>query len=540
MNLKRDFDALSKESFDLIVIGGGIIGAGIARDAALRGFKTLLLEKEDFGWGTTSRSTRLLHGGLRYLRQFQFKLVREDLKEREILLRIAPHLSHRLPFIIPLLRSQPLYRLSLPFGMKLYQMLSSGKDIPAYRHLSRSDVSRMEPELGSVRDLTGGYLYYDAEVELMERLCVENVISAEENGARVLNHTLVTGLTMRSSTVEGVEVQDNLTGEKYQVKGRLVFNAGGPWADLVWEKMNLSATNRLRRTKGVHLLTDKVSTNALVLFARSDGRLFFVIPWQDYSLIGTTDTDYTGDPDTVHAGAEDVNYLVNEVRHYFPAIKQESIHYAFAGLRPLVASGSSKASNTSRAHRLIDHSIENGIEGFLSVLGGKITAYRGVAEESVDLIARKLGSNARCTTAETALPGAPAVLPHALKLAAQENSIPAATAAHLARIYGSRFAAVLALAKKDTRLAQPLGEGCPDILAQVHYAVNNEYALTVGDFLLRRTDAGLRPDQGRDAAFIVTQEMGRLLGWDSATQQRQLETYRSAVDLMRLFRKQIT
>ncbi|MDD5127308.1 MAG: glycerol-3-phosphate dehydrogenase [Dehalococcoidales bacterium] len=536
--MNRDFIALSKESLDLIVIGGGIIGAGIARDAALRGLHTLLVEKEDFGWGTTARSTRLLHGGLRYLRQFQFKLVREDLKEREILLRIAPHLSHRLPFIIPMLRSQPLYRLAMPFGMPLYQMLTSGRDIPSYQHLSRRQTLNLEPELEKVRDLTGGYLYYDGELEFMERLCLENVISAAEHGAQVLNHARVTQLIMHDNTVAGVEVQDEITKQNFQIKGRLVFNAGGPWADFVWDKMNLRAAERLRRTRGVHLFMNRLSRNALVLFARSDGRLFFVIPWQEYSLVGTTDTDYTGDPDKVHAEAKDVNYLVSELRHYFPAVESKDVHYAFAGLRPLVASGAGKASNTSRAHRLIDHRKEHGIEGFLSVLGGKITAYRLVAEEAVDLITRKLGSPARCTTAETQLPGAPAVLPQAIKKAAEESGVSPATAEHLARIYGSRFTKVLALARNDKRLAQPLGESCPDIMAQVRYAVNSEYALTVSDFLLRRTDAGLRPAQGLDITETVAQEMGNLLGWSDDTRKQHIEAHQAAIALTRLFRKE--
>ncbi len=532
--MRRDFDALAKGVFDLIIVGGGIVGTGIARDAALRGLHTLLVEKEDFAYGTTSRSSRLIHGGLRYLRTLEFRLVWQDLHEREILLTIAPHLVRELRFMIPLLRGKPLYRLTLPFGLRLYDLLATGKSLPSCRHLSQRETLRLEPSLADTEGLVGSYLYYDCAAEFMERLCLENALDAAEHGACVLNHAVMTGL-LQNDAVQGIRVRDVLSGEEYEAKGHIVLNAGGPWADLVWDKLNVGKTDGLRRTKGIHLLARKISNNALVLFAKSDGRLFFVIPWQDYSLIGTTDTDYSGDLDAVNADVSDVNYLLSETRNYFPGFRQEDIHYCLAGLRALVADEGKSASNTSRAHKLVDHERRNGMKGLVSVLGGKITAYRAIAEEAVDLVCRKLGRRVRCSTAHTPLPGAPAVQRQTIEQTAQASGLSGETVTHLAALYGSRFLSVVEYLRADERLGQPISSGCPDILAQIRHAVDEEEALTVGDFLLRRSAVGLGQSQGLDAVETVAQEMGLLLGWSNTERQEQIDDYRALVSLGRCF-----
>jgi len=531
--MKRNITSLPAETFDLIVIGGGIIGTGIARDAAMRGIKTLLLEKDDFSYGTTSRSSRLIHGGLRYLRRLEFKLVRQDMKEREILLRIAPHLIHPLPFIIPITRS--IDRAALPLGMLLYDILSFDKTMPSHRYLSKRETFDLEPSL-DIKNLSGAYLYYDCQVPFAERLCLENALSAAEYGASVINHARVTGILRKSDTVYGVEVQDTLTGEKYQAKGRLVVNAAGPWVDTITALLHHNIRPMIRRTKGIHLLVPQLSRHALVCFARSDGRLFFVLPWQNYSLIGTTDTDYHGDPDTVHAEVDDVVYLVSETQRVFPSLKKEDIWYTTAGLRALAGDSSKKASDVTRSHKIVDHEQKHGITGLISVLGGKITGYRAIAEEIVDLVCRKLKLEAACRTAETALPGAPAVPPENVDKLASEYHLPLKTASHLASLYGSRILQVLKLAARDEKARQPICPHCPDILAQIEHAITDESALTIGDFLLRRSDIGLAPCQGLDAVDKVAEEMGRLLGWSHNERQRQIETYRQQTALNLLFR----
>ncbi len=535
--MKRNIDALGKQAFDLIIIGGGIIGAGAARDAALRGLSVLLIEKEDFACGTTSRSTRLIHGGLRYLRMLDFKLVKQDLAEREILLKIAPHLVRRLEFVIPLLKTEPFYRLSLPPGLWLYNRFSHGASLPHSYHLSAAETVALEPSLKNTDGLVGAYLYYDAQVAYAERLCIENLTAAAAKGAVIINHASVTGLVFQDNTVSGVRIKDEISGAEYQADGRIVLNATGPWTADILHQFEAGRGYTIRKTKGVHLITDKISNNALVLFAKSDGRLFFVIPWLDYTLVGTTDTDYSDDLDKVYADKSDVDYLVSELSHYFPDFKRENIHSTYASLRPLVPKNNKSASDNSRAHRLVDHEQQDGTKGLLSILGGKNTAYRGIAEEAVDLINHKLGRNEVCTTAQTPLPGAPDVTPAEHQKAALAGGLPVATVTHLASIYGSRMGEVLKYIDEDKRLSKPISGSGPDILAQIKHAVHEEEALSVSDFMLRRSLIGLRPDQGLDAVDTVAREMAALLSWNSTQVQKQSADYHSTIALGQLYKQ---
>jgi len=536
--MKRDFSSISKDTFDLILIGGGIIGAGVARDAALRGLNVLLLEKDDFACGTTSGSTRLIHGGLRYLRMLDFKLVHQDLHEREILLKIAPHLVHRLEFVIPLIKTEPFYRITLPFGLWLYNRFSHGASLPSSYHLSAKKTLELEPCLYNTAGLAGSYLYYDAQVAYTERLCLENLLDAAAHGAVINNHTPVTSLIMKENIISGVRFNDALPGREYQANGRIILNTTGPWADQILHQIEAGNQYNIRKTKGIHLVTNKLSNNALVLFAKSDGRLFFIIPWLGYSLIGTTDTDYHGDPDKVYAEKSDVDYLVSELRHYFPNFKRENIHYTYAGLRPLVPKNKKSASDTSRAHRLIDHERQDGVKGFLSILGGKNTAYRGIAEEAVNLIMKKLGKKSTCITANTPLPGAPEVSRTEIEKMSRENDIPVETVGHLAEIYGSQMKNVLSYIRTDKRLGNPISAGGRDILAQIKHAVLEEEAVSVNDFIFRRSLIGMRPDQGRDAIDTVIQEMGYYLNWNETEKRNQAAAFQHKAALGHLYKKQ--
>jgi glycerol-3-phosphate dehydrogenase len=538
--MKRYFGDLSKKSFDLIVIGGGIIGTGIARDAALRGLDTLLVEKEDFAFGTTSRSTRLIHGGLRYLRMLEFKLVWQDLHEREILLHIAPHLVKKLEFCIPLLQSEPIYRMSLPIGLCLYDIMSSGKSIPSRKHLSRIDTLKIEPTLANATGLVGSFLFYDCQAQNMERLCLENAVSAYNKGACILNHAEATDFIIEENSVKGIQLKDKITGYKFSPRGRMIVNAGGPWANIVWDKLNFRQNFNLRRTKGVHLVTRKIANHALVLFTKSDGRLFFIIPWNDNSLIGTTDTDYSGDIECVYANKSDTEYLVSETQNYFPQFRQEDVYYTMAGLRPLVSSGEKAESNTSRAHKLIDHERRDKVKGLISIMGGKITAYRAIAEETVDLVCQKLQMTVPCITAQTPLPGAPGINQQQAVQIAQENSLSVEAITHLASIYGSRLLQVLELVKVDSQKGNFVSPGYPDILAQIKYAVNEEEALTVSDFMLRRSCMGLGQTQGEEAIAAVASEMKDLLNWSHTETQQQIRDYKDSIALNQNFRKEIS
>ena len=531
--MKRDFKAVAGKTFDVIVIGGGIVGAGIARDTTLRGLDTLLLEKEDFGSGTTSRSTRLIHGGLRYLRQLEFGLVRQDLSEREVLLRIAPHLVHPLSFFIPIPNLS--LNVAMLLGTTLYDVISYDKTLPNHRYLNKGKTLAEEPGL-RVKGLQGSYVYSDCAIPLTERLNWETALSAAEGGATVVNHARVTNILREGVRVTGVEVRDEISGEVLQARGRLVVNAAGQWVDTIKEMLFKDRPPYLRRTKGAHIMIPEVSKHALVLFSPVDGRLFFVIPWEGYSLVGTTDTDYKDNLDAVYATREDVDYILEGLHLAYPDVKIDDVYYAYAGLRSLALKPGKSASDTSRSHVIIDHSKRDHLEGLVTILGGKITAYREVAEDATDLACRKLGNRARCITGEKGLPGAPALGPKEIAGLAEKERLSGDTVAHLARIYGSRAREVLALAGRDIAGLRPLSAGGPDIVAQVWHAVKNEICMTVSDFMLRRSVTGLRKDLGADAVPAVAGEMQKLLGWSDEEKGRQVQAHNATAAMARRFR----
>jgi len=527
------WEALSQRHFDMIVIGGGVIGAGVARDAALRGLSVALLEKEDFGAGTSSRPTRLIHGGLRYLEMLDFKLVREDLKEREILLRTAPHLVRPLPFLVPYYERSRLYAAKLKAGMMLYDALSYDKSLPRHRVLSRAQALAAEPAL-SPDGLSGGALYYDAQVELTERLCVENALAAAEHGATLITHATVVDLLRQNGDVVGVTARDNLEGGVYTVRGSVTINASGPWLDDLVGKATPGKT-LLRRTKGVHLATPPASTNALVLFAGRDNRLFFVVPWMGLSWVGTTDTDFTGDPATARATPEDVAYLLDAVRRYVPGGHWDTVYYTQAGVRSLIKVEGVAESAVSRRHQIYDHA-RDGAGGLLSLVGGKLTAYRGIAADLVDAACARLGRKLPCRTATLPLPGGrlgnvEAIVAGRIEPGASAAGLSPATVRHLASVYGSRYGRVVALCAQDPSLARPLCAHGPTVLGEVVVAVRDEMALTLSDVLLRRLGVAFRTCRGLDCAPAVAAQMAGLLGWDAARTSAEVAAYEQQVHL---------
>lgn len=531
--MKRDFNSIPGKTYDVIVIGGGIVGAGIARDTTLRGLDTLLLEKEDFGSGTTSRSTRLIHGGLRYLRQLEFGLVRQDLSEREVLLRIAPHLVHPLSFFIPIPNLS--LNIAMALGTTLYDVISFDKTLPNHTYLGKKKTLSEEPGL-RVQGLQGSYVYSDCAIPLTERLNFETALSACENGATVVNHARVTNLIREGDRISGVEVKDEITGEVVKARGKMIVNAAGHWVDSIKDMLFPAKPPYLRRTKGVHLVIPKVSNHALVLFSPVDGRLFFIIPWEGYSLVGTTDTDYRDNLDAVYATREDVEYILEGLHLAYPDVKIDDVYYAYAGLRSLALRPGKSASDTSRSHELIDHSKRDKLDGLVTVLGGKITAYREVAKDAADLACKKLGNKAACTTGVKPLPGAPALGQEEIDWLAQKECLPGETVKHLALLYGSRCRDVIRLAGPDKACLQQISGGGPDIVAQIRYAVNNEMCMTVSDFMLRRSVVGLRSDQGSDAVMTVANEMQKLLDWSAGEKDRQVQAHKSVASMTQRFR----
>lgn len=519
----------SHTRFDLLIVGGGMIGAGVARDAALRGLQVALFERADFGGGTTAGSTRLIHGGLRYLERLHLRLVRMDLREREALLRIAPHLVKPLEFLVPLYDRRLAYRWKLELGMLLYDLLSLDKSLPRHRWLTREEVMRAEPHL-LARGLQGAAAYYDAQVELPERLCLENLIDAREHGAQAFNYAEVTGARHRGGRITGLRVRDVLGGEEVEVGGRLVVNAAGPWLDRVAGRLAPSAPRRVRTTKGIHLACPSVNRRALVLSSPVDGRLFFAIPWLGYTWIGTTDTDFPDEPGQARATVEDVEYLMRSARAFLPGLDPGRIFFTTAGVRALVMDEGSESA-VSREHRVVDEAA-SGAPGLLSVVGGKITGYRAIAEEVTDLVCRRLGASRPCRTRDTPLPGARTA---GLPLPPVPGVSPA-TVDHLVALYGSRAGEVLRLAAANPALAQPLAADTPDIAAQVVFAVRAEQCLRVSDFLLRRTRLGFGPDQGVHALLPVAALMASEMGWSDARRDSETEAHRARMARTQAFR----
>ncbi len=533
----RRLAELAGPPFDVLIVGGGILGAGIARDAARRGLRTALIEQEDFGCGTSSRPSRLIHGGLRYLERFHFGLVRTDLREREILLRVAPHLVIPLPFLLPMYRRGPLFRAKLRAGMQLYDWLSFDKSLPPRQWLPRGAALAAEPALNADR-LQGAWRFYDAQVPLVERLVMENVLDAAAHGACVVNHVRARGWLREGTRVVGAQAEDRIGGRGLEIRAALTINATGPWLDLTAAPWRDRRRPLLRLAKGIHLVTPSITQNAHVLFAGTDQRLFFVLPWLGYSLVGTTDTDFSGDPTTAAAAADDVGYLLQAVRQAFPAADLE-VHYALAGIRSLARVESLRPGQVPRKHTLVDHGRQEGVPGVLSVIGGKLTAYRAIAEEVVDWACARLHRPVPADTMRSSLPGAGIGDPRAFRAElfarARALGLEEVQGEHLVRVYGARSAEVLALAQGTPALRARLHPGHPDIAAQVVHAVEREWAVTLSDFLLRRSPLGLMADQALGPARQIAGRMGELLRWDSAEQERQVERYREVVGAMRRF-----
>jgi glycerol-3-phosphate dehydrogenase len=527
----RRLQEASERGFDLVIIGGGIVGAGIARDAAMRGLSTALFEKEDFGGGTTAGSTRLIHGGLRYLEMFDFGLVRLDLKERETLLRIAPHLVKPLEFLVPFYDEGLFNRLKIKAGMVLYDFLSFDKSLPRHRFMNAEEALAQEPHLRR-EGLRGAASFYDAQAYSPERLCIENLIDARKQGAIVYNYAEVTGALREGAAVVGVRVRDALDAgaPEIKVRARVVINASGPWFDGVNGRLTGAPARRIRTTKGIHVTCPQMINRAMALTSPIDGRLFFVIPWLGYSWIGTTDTDFPDDPGQARATCDDVDYIIRSAQAYFPEMDPDCVIFSNAGVRALVMAEGSESS-VSRMHRIVDGAAE-GAPGLISVLGGKLTGYRAVAEEATDMACRRLGTKQQCATAATPLPGAC----NAGVESAAPPGVDAETADHLRGLYGARAGEVLQLAADDDRLRGRLTAHAPDIAAQVVFAVRNEQCVRAADFIWRRTLLGFSRDQGRSALASIAELMAEELRWSPAQKAAEIAACRRILDRTQAFR----
>ncbi|MFC5828407.1 glycerol-3-phosphate dehydrogenase/oxidase [Nonomuraea insulae] len=512
-----------QHDFDLLVIGGGVNGLGIAWDAADRGLSVLVIDKGDWGSGTSSWSSRMIHGGLKYLDNLEVGLVRESLRDREWLLRGAPHLVAPLLFALPFYRGNSHHRLVLRAGMVLYDVLSFDKSLPAHRTYGRRKTAARLPGL-SLDGLQGAAVYYDAQVEYAERLCVEIMLAARAAGAATLNYAESTRLRVERGRVTGASVRDLLTGTDHEVTARFTVNVAGPWADSVLSG-SLPAPERLiGGTKGTHLVVEPfpgAPPCAMYYEALSDGRPLMVIPWLGRYLIGSTDERFEGDPGTVTANQGEIDYILTETNRLFPTanLTEDDILYTYTGVRPLPFAPSGAPGDITRKHILHDHRPQ--LDGLLSIVGGKLTTFRTLAEHAVDEVGARLGRKTASRTRKLDLPGRP---PEEFRFE-QESELPAAEARRLVRVYGARARLATDLISSSETLSRTVAPSIGLRAGEVVFTIREEEAVSLADVLARRTMIGLEPDLGQGAMDAVAAVCAAELGWDEAETTRQKAAY---------------
>ncbi len=490
--MQRDLARLSDQRFDLLVVGGGITGVCVARDAARRGLKVALAERNDFACATSAHNSKLIHGGLRYLRNLEFGLVRESLRERRIWQRIAPGLVHPLPFLLPLYGGGWKARAMVSAGLTLYDLLSFDRNrlsdpaqhLPGHRWIDANVALAREPLLDA-SGFEGAFEYHDAQMQSPERLALACVMDAAHNGAVVANHLLAEKLLLRNGRVEGASVADTLSGTRLDIRADLTLIAVGPWADIFLARaLGKPASHRLIRSKGIHLIVPEMTRTAALTVA-ADGGHFFVLPWRGHSLLGTTDTAFDGSPEDVGVTERDISDFLAVVNVHLPGARLDrgQVRHFYAGLRPLVDDGARDTYAASRRAEVIDHGKDDGVDGLFSAIGGKWTTSRHLAETVLDVIVAKLGKAARpCTTATSPL-------------------LPPLAGAALA-LQGGQIESV------------------------VTGAVRQEMAMTLEDVVMRRTDAGGLGDPGPAVLEQLAAIMANELGWSETRKSKEIEAVR--------------
>jgi glycerol-3-phosphate dehydrogenase len=528
---------LGQRRFDVLVIGGGITGAGIARDAARRGLDVALVERDDFASGTSSRSSRLVHGGVRYLEYGHLRLVFESSHERRVLLRLAPHLVRPLQFTWPVYEGARIPLWKLRAGLLLYDLLALFRNVAPHHGLSAAGIAEAEPMLSRTA-LTGGAQYFDAATD-DTRLTLATLLDAAVSGATVLNHAEVTALRLDAGRACGVTVTDRLGGQALDVSASCVVNATGPWTDGVRRMEDETATPAVLGSKGVHIAVpaSRVGNRGAVTLLASDGRVMFVLPAGTCTIIGTTETETHETPDQVRATRADVEYLLASANRAFPAasLTGDDVIAAWAGIRPLAAMAHSGDANSASR----EHLIATGPRGVITVTGGKLTTYRVVARDVVDATFRALGRRAPRDRSDAFPLAGGDVRDLPAELAAARAATGADdVACWMVQAYGGAWHQVWARAQEDntlgTAMSARLVKGLPYIAAEVVHAVEAELACTIADVLVRRMHLAFETrDHGASVAPRIAALMAPLLGWTDRGVERALAEY--AAEIQRLF-----
>lgn len=522
------WERLSSKEFEVLVVGGGVTGAGVALDAATRGLTTALVEQRDFASGTSSRSSKLFHGGLRYLEQMNFELVREALKERDLMLRtIAPHLVKPVSFLYPL--TQRFWeRPYVTAGLTLYDSMGGAREMPRHRQLTRSAALRRAPSLKADK-LTGALLYYDAQAD-DARHTMTVARTAAAYGATVLTSARVVELLRAGERVVGAVVEDSETGTRHEVRASVVINCTGVWTDDIQAMAGGRGKFHVRASKGVHIVVarDRIdSETGLIL--RTEKSVLFVIPWGTHWIIGTTDTDWALDRAHPAATRADIDYLLEHLNEVLRTpLTRDDIQGVYAGLRPLLAGESEDTSALSR-----EHAVARPQPGLISIAGGKYTTYRVMAADAVDAARADIGGDVSDSVTEliplSGAEGYPALVNQVDRLARKQD-LPAWRIRHLLDRYGSLVHEVFALAEADRSVYQPVPGAEEYLLAEILYAATHEGALHLDDLLTRRTRISIEtPSRGVDSAQAAAELVAPVLGWDAERVAAEVAAYRARV-----------
>ena len=526
----------------MVVIGGGVNGAAAAREAALRGLKVALIEARDFASGTSSRSSKLIHGGLRYLVQRQLRLVREARRERRLLASLAPHLAQPLPFLLPIYHGDPYSPLKIRGGLALYDWLGNLGREDRHRLYGPAETLRRVPALKGEK-LRAGAVYYDSLTD-DARLTLEYALDAAEHGAVAANYAEIRSFSLaaRGSRITRAEVADHLTGKSHEVAARFWVNAAGPWVDKVRALVpGYDGSKTSRTTKGIHLILPCVSERTALFGAIPlDGRIFLMMPWHGHSLLGTTDTEYEGDPEAAEPTEADIEYLLQALNRILRVpIKRECVTGSFAGLRALAAEAGKDPSANTREYRFHRDSWAGNM---ITVCGGKLTTARALAENLVDLIATELpagtlGREAYASLSRTTpLPGGhmtgftdfAGLVRAAREESVREFGIPAETAERIVRTYGSRWRKALDPVREQRSLAEPLPGTAGVLASEVIFSIREEMAVTVEDFMLRRSGLSWMSCVYPQVA-AVADIFGSEFGWSAEARQAALCKYERAI-----------
>jgi glycerol-3-phosphate dehydrogenase len=524
--------AMATRPLDVLVVGGGITGAGIARDAALRGWRVALVEKEDFAFGTSSRSSKIVHGGVRYLEYGHFLLVRESARERRALRTIAPHLVHRLGFLYPVFAPDSLIKIRA--GLRVFDWLADSDKPDRHKVL---DPDEVRVRLPGLRDPLRGAVQYVEYITDDARLVLENALSAAEHGALVANHAVAEALYRDSSgRVHGARVRDRTTDDVFEVQARAVVNAAGPWARHVLEDSGLPVPKALRPSKGIHLLfsAERLPIEGATFLKSSTGRRGLAMRRLDYVYVGTSDDEYHGPLEAPRATRADVLDLLAMVQDCFPqaGLGVEDVLATWAGVRPLIAEEGKSTRDTSR-----EDEVWHGPEGLVTIAGGKLTTYRRMAARVIEALKEEIGPPPidEDRTEEVSLPGAPDgdvetfLADRRARLA--EAEVPPATIERLAWLYGTQLDRLLAYGEHDPSWLEPLGPALPALRAEVLNAVEHEMASTLIDIMDRRTALLLfSPDHGLAGVEAAAEIAGARLGWSAERRADEVAAYRRFAD----------